>query len=203
MRGSNPFNAHNIDHHPYRHHQGELEDRSSEHSSFELLADVIGTELTPYQRLIAANKAGSLEPLRDELRRQGIAPESAMGKSWVTVIRLINRCAQGVTPDDEAQAIRDLALAERRGDKALVRYSTHLWTPQADRLLADPDSKEHLHAPASGDGRWVYYGPRRKAFHNLELPHSWMGGSDESGYYGIVDPTPQAQERLLQTFWGS
>ncbi len=203
LKGSNPFHAINIDHHPYRDGQGEIDNRSSDKSSFTLFADRMKKQLTPYQRLIAANQAASHTSIQAELRRQGIEPSSAVGRSWVSLVRLIDRCAQGVTPDHEAQAVHDISNATRNQGKVLVEYNTPLWTPQADRLLADPSVTEHLHVPASGAGRWVYYGPRRRSFDALNLPHSWMGGTDQAGYFGVVDPSPEQQAQLRQVFWGS
>ena len=202
LRGENSFNAINIDHHPYSFGDGRKDDRSHSDSSLRELAGLLGVRLTPYQQLVASNRAGDLAPLREEVERQGIRASSPIGKSLVSLIRIVDRCSQGVTPDDEAAAIRDLNGAERLSGKVLSTYSTPSWTPHADRLFADEAVLEHLHRPSSGDGRWVYYGPRRREFVAADFSEAWWTGGGESfGYFGIVRPGPESQRKLLRIFW--
>ncbi len=174
-------------------------DSSHELSSIEQVAQELGVELNRYLRLVAANDKAWFPGLK--------AAGATAGEA--DVIRQADRCAQGVTPDDEAQAVRDIESAERRGDRVLVRttLSSYQVSPISDRLYGH--AREWLIAASNA---WLYSGPRHlDIFQYMEelgllVGPDWKGGSDESGYAGFVaveDKNLQRQREsaLTEFFW--
>lgn len=181
------WNGRNIDHHRY----GEG-DRTNESSSLEQVATELGVGLNRYLQLVAANDKGWIPALQATGAKTG----------EVDAVRQSDRCAQGVTPDDEAQAVRDLASAEWRGRKVLVHCPKGSTSAHTDRLYGQFDE-----CLTCGPDKWIYFGPRHHQLH--ELVHSqslgnerdWVGGKPESGYAGFVTPSEAAQDVIRSFFW--
>jgi len=187
-------NSRTIDHHTWG-----SGDSSHELSSIEQVAEELGVELNRYLRLVAANDKAWFPGLK--------AAGATAGE--VDVIRQADRCAQGVTPDDEAQAVRDIESAERRGGRVLVRttLSSYQVSPISDRLYGHAD--EWL---ITASNAWIYNGFRHlDIFRYMEelgliVGPDWKGGPDESGYAGfvVVDDKSLQQQResaLAEFFW--
>ncbi len=187
-------NSRTINHHTYGN-----KDDSHELSSIEQVAEELGVKLNRYLRLVAANDKAWFPGLKTAGATTGEAD----------VIRQADRCAQGVTPDDEAQAVRDIESAERRGGKVLVRtsLSSYQVSPISDRLYRH--AKEWLIAASNA---WIYVGFRHFSIFayledkNLLVEQDWKGGSDEFGYAGfvVVDNKNLQQQResaLAEFFW--
>jgi len=193
--GDSPWvNSRTIDHHTWG-----SGDNAHEQSSIEQVASELGAELNRYLQLVAAN---------DKAWYPGLEAAGATTDE-ADVIRQADRCAQGVTPDDEAQAVRDIESAERHGNRVLVRtsLSSYQVSPISDRLYGH--AKEWITAASNA---WIYNGPRHiEIFRHMEelgliAGPDWKGGSDESGYAGfvVVDDESLQQQRelaLVEFFW--
>lgn len=179
--------ARTLDHHRWADHDG-----SHEMSSIEQVAQLLNIPLNPYQQLVAANDKGWIPALIAAGAPQGV----------IDAIRMSDRCAQGVSPDDEAQAVRDVENAETKGRK--IRITTKKVTSAiGDRLYGRFD--EVLNC---GPDKWIYTGPKhREIFEAVQsskmgTKNDWMGGSPTSGYCGFISPTESVQEIILSIFWG-
>jgi len=188
LAGSPRWNARAIDHHRYAE-----DDRSHELSSIEQIAVELGVELNRYQRLVAEN---------DKFWISGLERAGA-SHGEIDTIRQADRCAQGVTPDDEAQAVRDIQSAERNGERVFVRTSLSSWriSPISDRLYGS--AEEWLIAASNA---WLYNGHRHhKLFalvreQDVGKDRDWVGGSETSGYAGFVEPSESAQALIRDFF---
>jgi len=193
--GDSPWaNSRNIDHHTWGN-----EDNAHDQSSIEQVAKELGATLNRYLQLVAANDKAWYPGLE--------AAGATVGEA--DVIRQADRCAQGVTPDDEAQAVRDIESAERRGERVLVRtsLSSYQVSPISDRLYGH--AKEWFIADSNAR---IYNGQRHlDIFQHMEesgliAGSDWKGGSDESGYasFVVVDDESLQQQResaLAEFFW--
>jgi len=183
LAGPNPFGAANIDHHAYTD-----DDRTSPFSAIEQVASRLGVELTKWQMLVAANDRGYIPAMLSA----GASAEE------VSQIRSLDRAAQGVTPADEQAATDDIRLhAESRASKVLVRCAGNPTSAHSDRLFGL--AKEIL---LVSPFEWSYSGPRHIVLADIDFrePH-WSGGDPASGYFGIQDPSPATQRRILSFFW--
>lgn len=199
LRGENPYGAQDIDHHSYRLPGGVVDDRSNPKSSLEQVAELFQVQLTDYQKLVAANDVGYIPGMERELQVQGIDPLGPHGQGLIKLVRQADRCAQGITPDDEARAVADVEAAEWRGRKVLLRITTASGTAQGDLLYGRADEQIHQNQVT---GKWIYFGPRHQVLNGMEFAEQhWAGGSPESGYFGIVSPSPETQQKILGIFW--
>lgn len=187
LGGPARWNAINIDHHIYRD-----ENRSNEKSSIEQVAALLRVELTRHQLLIAANDKGWIPALK------------AMGASdnEIKIVRAQDRLAQGVTPDQEAQAVADVKVAEVRGGKWLVRCPQGSTSAITDRLYGQ---YSELLTVDGRNGKWIYFGPRHMSFYALTEGGTtlarWAGGDPKNGFSGVEKPTPETQAKILEFFW--
>lgn len=187
--GAPRWSGRNIDHHRF----GDS-DRMSEQSALEQVAEILGHKLNRYERLVAENDKGWIPAL--------LAAGASQGE--VDTIRLADRCAQGVTPDDEAQAVRDIAGAEWQGRKVFIRCPRGSSSAVIDRLYGKFDE-----AVTAGPDKWIYFGPRAREIHEavkaagLGRPRDWTGGKPGSGtgYAGFIAPSPESQRIIEEFLW--
>jgi len=196
--GDSPWiNSRTIDHHTWGN-----EDNANEQSSIEQVASELGVELNRYLQLVAAN---------DKAWFPGLEAAGAT-EDEADIIRQADRCAQGVTPDDEAQAVQDIEFAERRGDRVLVRtsLSSYQVSPISDRLYGHAEEWFIVASNA-----WLYNGPRHlEIFQYMEelgliAGPDWEGGSTKfkfgyAGFVVVVDDKNLQQQRelaLAEFFW--
>lgn len=119
-----PANYTAIDHH---------NENSSRKSSLEQVADLLGVELSRFQRLVAANDSTYL----DGLRALKATSEDIMR------IRSLDRQAQGVTEEEEQDAIQAVNEAQKINRNLWLVKSRHSrFSPICDRInnVADVDS---------------------------------------------------------------
>lgn len=177
----------NIDHHKYAD-----DDRSNDKSSIEQIAEMLGMQLTRHQQLVAANDKGYIP-----LMRQIGADENE-----IKVVRAQDRLAQGVTPDQEAQAVKDLANAEIRDGKWLIRCPKGSTSAVTDRVFGQ---YTELMTIDGVNGKWIYFGPRHMQFYALTEGGTefarWAGGNPKNGFSGVEKPNPETQEKILNFFW--
>lgn len=158
-----------IDHHA---------DRSGEPASVLQVIDLLGLELDSEQarlaELVAANDTGWIPGMIEA----GATPEE-IGR-----VRSMDRSAQGITPEKEAEAERALAEAEERlGDIRVVRMAHSKTATVIDRLAVEALA-DGRPIPAvlilSGDGEVNLVGSADGALcQELKdsFPGSWAGGS--------------------------
>ena len=165
-----------------------------------MAALLYGVPLTPYQLLVAANDCRYIPGMEAELGEQGIDPASPKGQGLIRLVRQADRCAQGITPDDEAAAVGDVEAAEWRGRKVLVMVTTASGTAQGDMLFGKADGQLHCNQVT---GKWIYFGPKHQALNGMNFSEQhWAGGSPTSGYFGIVSPGEETKAKILEIFWG-
>lgn len=185
LGGEARWNGRNIDHHFYKD-----DDRSNTLSSLEQVAQLLGITLNRHQQLVSANDRGYIPAMVRELN-------ATAGE--IEIIRQQDRCAQGVDPDDEAQAVEDIENAEWHGRKVLIRCPKGSTSAHTDRLYGQFDECLTM-AP----DKWIYFGPQSRKLDALELPESqWCGGETPNGYFGIIAPSKQSQKTILEKFWGT
>lgn len=186
LGGPARWNAINIDHHVYRD-----ENRSNEKSSIEQVAALLNIELTRHQSLIAANDKGYIPAL--------IAAGATTNE--IKIVRAQDRLSQGVTPDQEAQAVADINSAEVRDGKWLVRCPKGATSAITDRIYGQ---YSELITVDGQNGKWIYFGARHQEFYALtdgETHARWYGGDPKSGFSGVEKPTSETQAKILNFFW--
>lgn len=162
------YQYHLIDHH---------NEKQSEVSSIEQVADLLGVELTSWQQLAAANDHGYI-PAMLELGASG---------EDIQKIRAADRKAQGVTLKDEKLAEQSIQNKEEHPNGlVIIQALTSKFSPIADQLYGKVEklliyNKDHLN----------YYGKYKerlegaKAFESLfESKRTYHGGGP-SGFFGI------------------
>ncbi len=186
LAGTARWGGRTIDHHFYSD-----DDRSSEKSSIEQVAEELGVPLNRYQQLVAVNDKWWIPGLQ----------KAGATKGEIETIRISDRCAQGITPDEEAQAVRDIQAAEWRGRKCIVRCKKHT-SCYTDRMFGTYDE-----LIVAAPDKWIYFGPRHheinKLIHDAGLgnPRDWVGGGSESGFAGFISPSEDVQKKILDFFW--
>jgi hypothetical protein len=187
LAGPARWGGRNIDHHKYPG-----DDRSNPKSSLEQVAELLGAHLSRHQQLVAVNDKGWIPALKAFGATDG----------EITVVRAQDRLAQGVTPRDEARAVRDIENAQWQGRKVLVRCPEGASSAVTDRLFGKFNEAITIDEVS---GKWVYYGPRHHQFFALTEGRTdtarWVGGAPESGYSGAERPSEKCQEDILKFFW--
>jgi len=175
-----------VDHHGARAH---------EPASIIQVAQLIGADLTRDQRLVAANDAGYI----NAMRREGASTEE------ILAIRARDRAAQGITPEQEAQAERAIERADANGGIAspdglkVVRCPHARTAAVVDRYRARPDGGPKGILVLSDDGEVNYSGPGHiaKQLAGYFPEHSWSGGEglgkkDGEAFFGTNAGPSQA-----------
>lgn len=158
-----PENFHSIDHHNKRNDMP---------SSLEQVAEVLGVELTHYQKLVAANDKGYI-PAMTTL---------GASKEEIDDIRRKDRIAQGVTAEDEMLAERaiDENIHIYKGIIIVKAFTSHFSTI-CDRLF--PYRRLLIYT----DSEWVFYGEGKAELvsmwsEDIESRKVYHGG----GYTGYI-----------------
>jgi len=192
LAGENPWVGQTVD-----DHQWGAGNRVAGRSALEQVAEFLGVELNQYQQWVAINDREWIPGLNRAGVPQGI----------IDAIRLSDRTAQGVTPDQEAQAVADIAGAEWHGSRVHVNttLSSFEVSPISDRLYGKAD--EWLTCASNA---WIYNGPRYAEIWaavqdaGLTEDRDWAKApGDDVGYAGFVnvqDGTPRAIA-ILRFFW--
>ena len=188
---SEPDNYICIDHH------GDVE---SGPSSLEQVAELIGHELSPKERLVAANDKGFFPEMKkwlermDDLSKKELTQElfdTRNGRSDMDLmleIRRMDRQSQGVSDEEERQADDAVRMAVKGNSLiAVVRTETEHFSPVTDRMYP-----YHRHRLVVYNGsELAYYGKDRDLalnhVLNMELvkkDQCYKGGGKE-GFWGI------------------
>lgn len=165
---------HRIDHH---------NDCSGMPSSLEQVASVLGVELDRHQRLVAANDSGYIPAMR------------ALGatEDEISVIRELDRRAQGVTEEDERLAEKSInENKSQHGSLVVVKSITSKFSPICDRLY--PYERLLIHT----DWEWMFYGEGKAELVSLLDRDIQFGkvfyGGDDRGYVGCVKRAYRKEE---------
>jgi hypothetical protein len=182
LAGRNSFNAVNIDHHKYSD-----EDRSNPLASLEQVAQILGVAtLTRHQQLVVLNDKGYIPAMES----------FGATKGEILVVRHQDQAAQGVTPDDVAQAVRDLQQADKRDRKVAVKCQ------KFNSAYADLSYYDYDELLVQAPDKWIYHGRRNQLFTSQGFQEAhWSGGSGSHAYFGIIQPSATTQERILELFW--
>lgn len=162
--------------------------RSGEPSSLLQVLSLLGQEPTRWDEVVAANDAGYFAGLR------------AIGATVeeMSAIRAVDRAAQGITQEQEAEVERALAApVEMIGPVQVLRMSHSKTGSVGDRLTlasmaaGQPDP---AYLVLSSDGEMNFSGPGdlAQAIHE-KFPGGWVGGSglgkaDGTAYWGGYPP---------------
>lgn len=187
LGGPSRWNAINIDHHIYND-----ENRYNEKSSIEQVATLLGVELTRHQILIAVNDKGWIPALKS----------IGATENEIKIVRAQDRLSQGVTPDQEAQAVDDINAAEVHGSKWLIRCPKGSTSAITDRIFGQ---YTELLTIDRQNGKWIYFGPRHMEFYSLTEGGTtlarWAGGDSKNGFSGVEKPTAETETKILVFFW--
>lgn len=150
-------------------------ERAGEPASILQVLDLLELEPSRWQRLVAANDSGYIPAM--------LALEAT--EAEIAQVRLEDREAQGITPEQEAEAERAISAADTIGRLMVVRMSHSKTSPVADRLFGKSDQLLIL----SGDGEANFYGNGALCSELKAKFEGWSGGA------GLGDPKGNG-------FWG-
>lgn len=168
-------------------------ENASRPSSLQQVLDLFGLKPTRRQQLIAAN---------DSLYIPGMLALGATPEE-IAAVRRADRAAQGVTPEQEAEAERAIADAEVINGVVIVKMSHSKTSTVCDRMF-DPELEERLLVLSEKDGEANFFGNGElcKKLHNRF--GGWMGGNlSECGYWGCQHVDKLAVEKFVVDFFGS
>lgn len=136
-----------------------------------------GIEPTRDDLLIAANDSGYIPGMM----AIGATPEE------ISEIRRQDRAAQGITPEQEAEAVRAISDAEIENGVTIVKMAHSKTATVADRLFS-ADKPQNL-LVLSGDGEVNYFGNGALCAKLKDTFEGWNGGSglgdpNGTGYWG-------------------
>ena len=147
-----------IDHH---------NEKSNLDSSIEQIADILGIKLSYFEQLIAANDKGYI-PLMKKL--------NASDKD-IQRIRKLDRKFQGVSEEDELQAIEDIKNLQIINGVKVIKTKLAKFSPITDRLEGE--------IIVANDKEAVYYGSKvKQLIEQLKEYEIYYG----QGYLGIISP---------------
>lgn len=176
LQGAAPEGAENIDHHRY-----DGDDRTNELSSLEQVADLIGHELTLYEQFVAANDKGFIPAMYELAKIKNLSKKET--QKLIEKVRLQDRAAQGITPEQEKIAEEAIKEAEVSDNLTVVRMSHSKTATVCDRLYGGYKNLLVL----SEDGEVNFFGCQKviKKLSDL-VKGSWSGGDldHDNGFWG-------------------
>lgn len=162
-----PENAVIIDHH---------NERESEKSSIEQVAELLGIELNRWQKLIAVNDKGYIPAMQ----------QICATKDEIDKVRMFDRKSQGVTEEDEKLA--EESIKKNKTEKngiTIIKSLTEKFSPIADKMFGNT-----YNLLIFTDEVLTYYGERKKQIvKNFEQlikeEKAYYGGGDQ-GFFGLA-----------------
>lgn len=162
-------------------------------SSLQQVLDLFGLKPTRRQQLVAANDSRYIPGMI----ALGATPEE------IAAVRCADRAAQGVTPEQEAEAERAIADAEVINGVVIVKMSHPKTSTVCDRLF-DPELEERLLVLSEKDSEANFFGNGELCKKLRNRFGGWMGGNlSECGYWGCQHVDQQAVEKFVVDFFGS
>lgn len=176
LQGQAPEGMINIDHHYY-----DGDDRSNEKSSLEQVAELIGHELTLYEQFVAENDKGFIPAMLTLAKNKNLSEKET--QKMIEKVRLQDRAAQGITPEQEKIAEEAIKKAETFDRLTVVKMSHSKTSTVCDRLFGGYKNLLII----SDDGEVNFFGSREviKKLSDL-VEGSWSGGdlSHDNGFWG-------------------
>jgi hypothetical protein len=176
LQGQAPEGAVNIDHHCY-----DGDDRSSDKSSLEQVAELIGHKLSLFEEFVAANDKGFIPAMLALAKTKNLSEKET--QKLIEKVRLQDRAAQGITPEQERIAEKAIQEAEVSDFLTVVRMSHSKTATVCDRLYGGYKNLLIL----SEDGEINFFGSGRviKKLSSL-VEGSWSGGDidHDNGFWG-------------------
>ena len=173
----------NIDHHTY-----ENDDRSNKFSSLEQVLHLLNKPISDWDKYISANDAGYIPAME----KAGTSP------IMIKQIRALDRKAQGITSEQEEQAIEAIEKLEKYNDLTLIRSVHSKCSIYTDKLYGEYKNLLIL----SEDGESNFYGDTKIIEKLFESFQGWEGGKLEEGYGfwgGYADQ--KDVEKLVKVFY--
>ena len=176
LQGSAPKGAKNIDHHRY-----DGDDRTNELSSLEQVAELIGYKLTLYEQFVAENDKGFIPAMLTLAKNKNLDKKET--KKLIEKVRLQDRAAQGITPEQEKIAEKAIKEAEVTDSLTVVHMAHSKTSTVCDRLYGKYKNLLIL----SEDGEVNFFGCQKviKKLSDL-VKGSWSGGDldHDNGFWG-------------------
>lgn len=165
--------------------------RAGEPASILQVLNLLGLEPNRWQQLIAANDSGYIP---------GMIKINA-SEEEIAAVRLADRSAQGITPEQEAAAEISIANREEEGCLTVVRLPHSKCATVTDRLFGQYDQLLIL----SGDGESNFYGDGALCATLKERFDGWNGGSGlgqggGSAYWGGY-PSQTEIEKFIREYF--
>jgi len=185
-------------------HHGDL---SGEPPAILQVLDLLGLEPSRWDLLVAANDAGWFPGLMGEAEIPGMGRLSPPATAEeMAQVRAADRAAQGITPEQEAEAERALATpTEYIGPVRVIRMGHSKTGPIGDRLaIAALTAGEEIpqYVVFSGDGEVNFSGDGAicTALHE-EFSGGWAGGAGlgkegQTAFWGGYPDHPEVEEFL-------
>jgi len=172
----------NIDHHRY-----DNDDRSNDKSSLQQVADIINLTLNDYEQFVSINDTAYIPGMLS----LDIDVTEDRRKMLIDIVRLDDRQAQGITPDEESQAIEPLARKEILNDTTCIIRSPHSKCAcYTDRLFGTKFNRILIVTNGDGDVECNFYGDTRTIETLFGEFGGWTGGDlpNGSGFWGAYAP---------------
>lgn len=161
-------------------------ENSGKPASLLQVLDLLGVEPTWQQQLIAANDCGYIP---------GMLAFGANAEE-VAAVRLADRSAQGITPEQEAEAERAISCREVINGVTVVRLAHCKTATVCDRLFSQDQEQRLL--ILSGDGESNFFGKKElclllqgektgktaEGWDTYSHFGGWTGGRNETGFWG-------------------
>jgi hypothetical protein len=188
LQGTAPEGVVNIDHHKY-----DGDDRSSDKSSLEQVADLIGYKLSLYEEFIAANDKGFIPAMYELAKTKNLSQTET--QKLIQEVRLQDRTAQGITPEQEKIAEKAIEEAEISDSLTVVHMAHSKTSTVCDRLWGQYKNLLIL----SKDGEVNFFGSGRviKKLSSL-VEGSWSGGDPDhdNGFWGGYPQNLNVEEEV-------
>lgn len=176
LQGSAPEGTVNIDHHRY-----DGDDRSNEKSSLEQVSELIGYKLSLFEEFVSANDKGFIPKMIELAKTRNLSKEET--QKLIEKVRLQDRAAQGITPEQEEIAEKAIQEAEISDSLTVVHMAHSKTSTVCDRLWGQYKNLLIV----SSDGEVNFFGERRviETLSNL-VEGSWSGGDldHDNGFWG-------------------
>ena len=176
LQGQAPEGAKNVDHHCY-----DGDDRTNELSSLEQVANLIGHKLSLFEEFVSANDKGFIPAMLALAKTKNLSKKET--QKLVNEVRLQDRAAQGITPEQEKIAEEAIKKAEIFDRLTVVRMAHSKTSTVCDRLWGSYRNLLVL----SEDGEVNFFGERRVIEKLSSLVKgSWSGGDldHDNGFWG-------------------
>ena len=176
LQGQAPEGAVNIDHHCY-----DGDDRTNKLSSLEQVAELVGHKLSLFEEFISANDKGFIPKMIELAKTKNLSKEQT--EKLIQKVRLQDRAAQGITPEQEKIAEEAIKEAEVSDLLTVVRMAHSKTSTVCDRLWGQYKNLLIV----SSDGEVNFFGSRRVIEKLSSLVKgSWSGGDldHDNGFWG-------------------